>query len=286
MNNQKDNFEHAIVLGGGGSLAIGWELGYLSALSEAGIDVRHADLVIGTSGGAQAGTSLTSDHSWEEIYDQQIAPKSNEEPPVNDMSEIFARYNEIEKDASTPEEWIKNYSIYALEDHKFNESVHINRLKNRIKVTEWPSNMMITAVNANKAQRVALTSESNVDIHRAMASSGSLPGVWPATTIDGEKHFDGGCHSMENADLAKGAKKVLIFATNLPVATPYTLDDAIKELEQNGSEVKLITPSKEVFNKLQELGGNTVNPAIRPDIFKVAQDQGRQDAKMIKTFWE
>ncbi|MCI2773983.1 patatin-like phospholipase family protein [Staphylococcus petrasii] len=286
MNNQKDNFEHAIVLGGGGSLAIGWELGYLSALSEAGIDVRHADLVIGTSGGAQAGTSLTSDYSWEEIYDQQIAPKSNEEPPVNDMSEIFARYNEIEKNASTPEEWIKNYSIYALEDHKFNESVHINRLKNRIKVSEWPSNMMITAVNANKAQRVALTSESNVNIHRAMASSGSLPGVWPATTIDGDKHFDGGCHSMENADLAKGAKKVLIFATNLPVATPYTLDDAIKELEQNGSEVKLITPSKEVFNKLQELGGNTVNPAIRPDIFKVAQDQGRQDVEMIKTFWE
>lgn len=247
--------------------------------------MRHADLVIGTSGGAQAGTSLTSDHSWDEIYDQQIAPKSNEEPPVNDMSEIFARYNEIEKSASTPQEWIENYSVYALEDHKFNESVHINRLKNRIKVTEWPSNMMITAVNANKAQRVALTSESHVDIHRAMASSGSLPGVWPATTIDGEKHFDGGCHSMENADLAKGAKKVLIFATNLPVATPYTLEDAIKELEQNGSEVKLITPSEEVFNKLQELGGNTVNPAIRPDIFKVAQEQGRQDAEMIKTFW-
>lgn len=67
---------------------------------------------------------------------------------------------------------------------------------------------MITAVNANKAQRVALTSESNVNIHRAMASSGSLPGVWPATTIDGEKHFDGGCHSMENADLAKGAKSI------------------------------------------------------------------------------
>lgn len=32
MNTQKDNFEHAIVLGGGGSLAIGWELGYLSAV--------------------------------------------------------------------------------------------------------------------------------------------------------------------------------------------------------------------------------------------------------------
>ena len=34
-------------------VAIGWELGYLLTLSNQGIDVRHADLMIGTSGGAQ-----------------------------------------------------------------------------------------------------------------------------------------------------------------------------------------------------------------------------------------
>ncbi|MDY4022090.1 patatin-like phospholipase family protein [Staphylococcus borealis] len=281
----KDNMEHAIVLGGGGSLAIGWELGYLSVLSKANIDVRHADLVIGTSGGAQAGTSLTSQQSWDEIYEQQIAPKANEAPPVDDMSDIFARYAQIKNSANTPKEWIENYSVYTLEDHNFNESVHINRLQNRIKVSNWPENLMITAVNANKAARVALTSDSQVDLHRAMASSGSLPGVWPATTINGEKHFDGGCHSMENADLAKGAKKVLIFATNLPVSTPYKLEDAMKALEESGSEVKLITPSKAVFDKLNELGGNTVNPAIRPDIFKAGEAQAFEDVEMIRSFW-
>lgn len=36
--NKKDSLEHAIVLGGGGSLAIGWELGYLLTLSNQGID--------------------------------------------------------------------------------------------------------------------------------------------------------------------------------------------------------------------------------------------------------
>ena len=84
-----------------------------------------------------------------------------------------------------------------------------------------------------------------------MASSGSLPGVWPATTVNGQKHFDGGCHSMENADLAK-VLKVLILSTNLPISTPYRLDDAIKELEDNSAEVKLVTPSQDVFNKLNE----------------------------------
>ena len=57
---------------GGGSLAIGWELGYLLTLSNQGIDVRHADLMIGTSGGAQAATGLTSDKSFDVIYDEQL----------------------------------------------------------------------------------------------------------------------------------------------------------------------------------------------------------------------
>ena len=252
---------------------------YLLTLSNQGIDVRHADLMIGTSGGAQAATGLTSDKSFDVIYDEQIAPKSNETPPVKDMSGIFERYAQIQEHSKSPKEWIENYSVYALEDHKFNESVHITRLEHRIKGIEWPSNLMITAINARKAERVALTSDSQVNLHRAMASSGSLPGVWPATTIESDKHFDGGCHSMENADLAKGAKKVLILATNLPISTPYKLEDAIKELEESGAKVKLITPSKAVFDKLNELGGNTVDPSIRPDIFKAGEAQALEDVE-------
>ena len=34
--------------------------------------------MIGTSGGAQAATGLTSDKSFDVIYDEQIAHKSNE----------------------------------------------------------------------------------------------------------------------------------------------------------------------------------------------------------------
>lgn len=283
--NKKEKFNHAIVLGGGGSLAISWELGYLYALSNEGMDIRNVDLVIGTSGGAQSGTGLTSMNSWEEIYDQQIAPKSNEIPPIQDMNPVFERYQEIENSANTPQEWVKNYGAYALEECYFDEHEHINRLQKRIKVNDWPKNLMITAVNTQQAERVAFTVKSNVDLYKAMAASGSLPGVWPATTINDEKYCDGGCHSMENADLAQGAKKVLIFATNLPVNTPYKLEDAITELENKGSEVKLITPSKEVFAKLKELGGNTVDPSIRPEIFEVAKIQGYNDAKKLKQFW-
>ena len=69
------------------------------------------------------------------------------------------------------------------------------------------------------------------------------------------------------------------------ISTPYRLDDAIKELEDNSAEVKLVTPSQDVFNKLNELGGNTVDPSIRPEIAKLGEAQGRKDAEMIKQFW-
>lgn len=269
----------------GGSLAIGWELGYLYALENEGIDIRNADLVIGTSGGAQAATGITSTKSWEEIFNEQIEPKSNEEPPQQNMEAVEAKYSEIAQKSHSPEEWIENYSEFALQKNKFDESEHINRLKHRIKVTSWPQNLMITAIDAQASKRAVFTKDSNVDIYRPMASSGSLPGVWPATTIDGKKYYDGGCHSMENADLAKGAHKVLILATNLPIVTPYKINDAIAELQNSGANVKLITPSEDVLQKLNELGGNTVDTAIRPEMARLGQQQGERDAQMIKEFW-
>lgn len=51
--------------------------------------------MIGTSGSAQVATGLTSDKSFDVIYDEKIAPKSNEMPPVKDMSGIFERYAQI-----------------------------------------------------------------------------------------------------------------------------------------------------------------------------------------------
>lgn len=285
MNNNNEILNGAVVLGGGGLLAIGWELGYLYALENEGIDIRNADLVIGTSGGAQAATGITSTKSWEEIFNEQIEPKSNEEPPQQNMEAVEAKYSEIAQKSHSPEEWIENYSEFALQKNKFDESEHINRLKHRIKVTSWPQNLMITAIDAQASKRAVFTKDSNVDIYRPMASSGSLPGVWPATTIDGKKYYDGGCHSMENADLAKGAHKVLILATNLPIVTPYKINDAIAELQNSGANVKLITPSEDVLQKLNELGGNTVDTAIRPEMARLGQQQGERDAQMIKEFW-
>jgi NTE family protein len=45
----------ALVLGAGGNAAIAWEVGVLAGLLDVGIDVRTADVVIGTSAGSVVG---------------------------------------------------------------------------------------------------------------------------------------------------------------------------------------------------------------------------------------
>ena len=59
---------HALILGGGGVTARGWELGILKGLQEAGIDPIHADIVVGESAGAFLGVQLLSGRTVDGLY--------------------------------------------------------------------------------------------------------------------------------------------------------------------------------------------------------------------------
>jgi NTE family protein len=58
----------ALVLGGGGIAGISWEIGVLAGLAEAGVDVLHWDLVVGTSAGAYVGARTLLSADPEALY--------------------------------------------------------------------------------------------------------------------------------------------------------------------------------------------------------------------------
>ena len=72
----------ALVLGGGGVAGIAWEIGLLAGLAEHGVDVRNADLVVGTSAGSIVGTLLGGGASLPDLYARQAAPLTGAEPTV------------------------------------------------------------------------------------------------------------------------------------------------------------------------------------------------------------
>jgi NTE family protein len=48
----------ALVLSGGGTSAVAWEIGVLKGLRDAGVDLTGADLIVGTAAGAIVGTNI------------------------------------------------------------------------------------------------------------------------------------------------------------------------------------------------------------------------------------
>ncbi|MBI2705507.1 MAG: hypothetical protein HYX32_09490 [Actinobacteria bacterium] len=57
----------ALVLGGGGPVGVGWEVGLAAGLGAAGVDLADADKVIGTSAGSITGAKLAGGADLDEL---------------------------------------------------------------------------------------------------------------------------------------------------------------------------------------------------------------------------
>lgn len=66
--------KRALVLGGGGLAGIAWEIGLLAGPDEAGLRLRDADLLVGTSAGSAVATQLASGLPLAELLARQVDP--------------------------------------------------------------------------------------------------------------------------------------------------------------------------------------------------------------------
>src|SRR5215217_3087896 len=74
--------KRALVLAGGGAAGNAWELGLIAGLSDAGVDVTEADLIIGTSAGATVAAQITSGTPPAALYAAVLAEMPR--PPAGD----------------------------------------------------------------------------------------------------------------------------------------------------------------------------------------------------------
>ena len=79
-----------MVLAGGGYAASAWEIGLITGMADAGIDVRNADLLVGTSSGARVALHLASRVALEEIFQGRVSPSVQpaERPPAVDWVKL------------------------------------------------------------------------------------------------------------------------------------------------------------------------------------------------------
>ncbi len=110
----------AVVLRGGGVAGIAWEMGMLAGLAEAGIDIRKADLFLGTSAGAFVAAQITSGLTPEELLKRQLDPSlaSKELSASPDFPQIIGDLRRVVNAGGTSAEILQGIGAVGHSPHR------------------------------------------------------------------------------------------------------------------------------------------------------------------------
>ncbi|WP_104524910.1 patatin-like phospholipase family protein [Blastococcus atacamensis] len=276
----------ALVLGGGGVAGIAWEIGLLSGWAAQGVDVRDADLVVGTSAGSIVGTLLRTRGSLEELYESQLGPVPAGEPRVEfDGMAMMTAFGAALAGASGQQDARARIGALALRSSAVPEGERRAIIEGRIGDPEWPAErLLVTAVDTADGEFRAFDASSGIRLLDAVAASCAVPGVWPPITIDGRRYMDGGMRSITNADLAEGYDQVLVVAPmsgipNSPLGP--TLD---QEAEQLGTRSRVHVVLGDA-DAVAAFGSNPLDPATRVPSARAGRAQAEGTLEAVRSFW-
>ncbi|WP_406204993.1 patatin-like phospholipase family protein [Streptomyces decoyicus] len=274
----------ALVLGGGGLTGIGWEIGVLAGLADAGLDLADADVVIGTSAGSIVGAHLTSRHlGLDEMYAHQLAVPENGSAARMGPAAL-ARFAAIALRSRDTVSFGVRMGRLALAARTVTEAEQRTAIARTLNLTDWPARrLVITAVDAATGQRTAFDDTSGVRLLDAVGASCAVPGIYPPVTIDGTRWIDGGVHSSANADLAAGYDRVVIVApmaaSGGPIAGPRAQGE---RLARQGARVCVLTPDRAAR---AAFGRNVLDPAKRADAARAGRRQAAAHVAQIQQVW-
>ena len=296
--NESSESRTALVLGGGGSTGNAWSIGVVAGLSEAGLDVTRADLIIGTSAGSTTAAQITG-APMDELLALTLAPPAQRAAPVGPggapaprgpVPDQLDRMTRMIAESADADEYRHRLCASALERDAESDGAFTARWRSivapRLPEPDWPDRpMLVTAVNARTAEGIVFDRESGVELVDAMAASTSsgLP-YW----IGGTPYLDGGFRvNAENADLAAGYDRVLVLSpfggrSLVPADWGTHLSTQLDALRAGGSTVETIFPEAESEHLF---GPNGMDLALRPAAARAGHDQGRARAEQLAGWW-
>jgi NTE family protein len=292
----------ALVLSGGGPVGIAWESGIVAGLWDRGVDLREADLIIGTSAGSVVGAQLAlgrEPHAMAASHlagtrNPQVARVTTErQQGAADLGRLVELMQRV-TDPSRPEaERFREIGKFALESETMDEEGFIAGFGVRLAGAEdWPErDFRCAAIDAETGEFVLWDKGSGVPLSRAVASSCAVPGIYPAISIKGHRYLDGGMRSASNADLARGSETVVIVsltggASNddpRAMQVGKRLEDEIKALKSAGARtVELIAPDE---GSRSAFGINLMDARKNQAAAENGVRQGREAGERIKAAW-
>ncbi|THD58599.1 patatin-like phospholipase family protein [Phenylobacterium sp.] len=292
----------ALVLGGGGPVGIAWESGLIAGLAQGGVDLGRADFTMGTSAGSFVGARLAMGAEAATLADPILAEPepsasasgaANSDRPAADLSKLMGLMAEAQGGKRNPAEVRAEIGAWALAAPTMAEADFIASFGRSFAGQPddaWPErDFACTAVDAATGAFTLWTKASGVGVVRAVASSCSVPGVYPPVTLNGRRYIDGGMRSPTNADMAQGHTLVMLIAVRVgaPVGAfaermAVQLDEEIESLKEGGSVVLTITPDEA---SAEAFGANLMDFTRRAGAARAGLAQGLAYAADVKPYW-
>ena len=290
--------DRAIVLGGGSEYMSSFLVGYFHAMLENGVNLRLADIVVGTSAGAVLGSALLG---------SRLDLFSAEFNLLADYPKIMAKLVPTKK-FSPSQERVMRMGLAAKDGNPDTiqaighaamaaKSIPSEKFETNIKVflgnmKSIPEKMYITTIDCYTAERLVIAPNSDVSVITACAASASAPGVTGPTWVKDRVCMDGSIGSTEtHCDIVAGSKRALVVALADTIEQekeglrlnhlPNTILQEVKDLEAGGTKTKLVVVGMLPGRKTMSV----VDPSIMEPAIKYGYERGMQDLPEMKKFW-
>lgn len=284
--------ERALVLSGGGPVGYAWMAGLVAGLLEHDVDPGRAERIVGTSAGAIVGAQLALGMDITALVAEASRPSepniysSAASRPGNHLVEWTSAAH-----AANPDEARAAIGRKALAAATIGEAAFVARAGySAFAGREWPPTLRITAVSTTTGQLVVWSKESHVDLARALAASSSIPGVTPPVTLNADRYMDGGVRSSLNADLAAGARSVLVvscFSLTPPDGIDANRRQRYEDLSQEldtitaaGGSLEIIEPGEDFF-RLSGGGLRLMETNLMPEALQAGRRQAMMEAARL-----
>jgi len=291
----------ALVLSGGGSVGIAWEIGVAAGLARAGVDVRDADFITGTSAGSAVGAQLALHRDLDELVSRQRRIGSTSAqgssgngaggPGGEQMAKLFAVMAQAMRTEGPAEARRAAIGRFALDADALPEERFVASFR-YLSGELWPIRFTCTAVDALSGEFAVWDAQAGVELDRAVASSCAVPGLFAPVTINGRRYIDGGMRSGTNADLARGHDRVLIISLLGAVAATSGQNPRFTPAGQLDSEIAALTESGSVVEVMnadavgaRAIGINLMDRSAIPAALDEGIRQGESEAGRLRKFW-
>ncbi|MFE4600205.1 patatin-like phospholipase family protein [Kitasatospora indigofera] len=215
--------DRALVLGPGSHVGTAWAAGLAHALRRDGVDLGEADLIVGTSSGAIVGALLATGQDLGRLASSARPPAHRLKADPGRTGEVFAVLGDRSLE---PGEARRRVGRIALDgtDRRAEEALLAGRAA-LIGADAWPERrLLVTAVDAATGEPVVWDRDSGVPLVHAVAASSAFPGAAPPVAVDGRRYMDGALRAGSNADLAAGARTLVVVEPMAHLFPRETLD--------------------------------------------------------------